>query len=171
MVASGVFAGPDEQRLEFIRGEVREMSPIGDDHAYVLDLLSEWSFENRPKATILVRVQAPIRIPALESSPEPDLVWYDRSAAGSHPHPNDIRLLIEVAESSLAYDRVEKAQLYAEASIKDYWVVDCIGRTIEVFRGPTATGYAPSQTYRDREEIRPLEFPDAMLTPAMIFAK
>lgn len=170
MVETGVFSDPRYRRLELIRGEICEMTPIGDDHAFTVDMLTEWSVENRPKSEAIIRIQSPIRIPALESAPEPDVVWYRRDAAGSHPNPSDVLLVIEVADTSASRDRGEKADLYAEAGIGDYWVVDCSEKSVEVFREPTPTGYEQSNVYRGDEEIRLLAYPEIAFRPAIIFA-
>ncbi|MCG8584771.1 MAG: Uma2 family endonuclease [Pirellulales bacterium] len=172
MIAGGVFAGPRQQRLEFIRGEILEMNPVGTPHANAVIRLTTWSYEVCDTTKTQIRVQTPLRFAQLESEPEPDVAWvveqpYDRN----HPEPKDVLLIIEVAESSLEYDRVDKAKLYAEAGIQDYWVVDCVGQTVEVFREPSSTGYAASQLYRDTDQIHPLAFPKISFSPTTVFVK
>ena len=77
--------------------------------------------------------------------------------------------MIEVAESSLAFDRGEKADLYASARIQEYWVVDIASQCIEVRRKPSRQGYRELQTFTGDDEIRPLAAPDAVLRPKMLF--
>ena len=134
------------ERVELIRGEIVEMSPTGPRHSAFVDNLNRLLARRLPDDAI-VRVQGPVAL-ADDTEPQPDLAvlrvrdvpYKDRDA-----WPEDALLVIEVAETSLAYDRSIKRRLYAEAGIAEYWVVDCAAETIEVHRGPGAEGY------RDRE--------------------
>lgn len=171
MVESGAFDGKNHQRVEFIRGEVREMSPISPKHACAVDWLNSWSFRSTDRGEVIVRIQSSARIPKLESEPEPDVMWLaNKDFSTRHPEPEDVLLLIEVADSSLAYDTTEKARLYAEAGIADYWVVNLLDNSVEVFRDPGPSGYGSRRTHRGDEEIHPLAFPDVALKPSGLFA-
>ena len=124
MVEAGVF-DHRSQRLEFIHGEIREMSPINPPHAQVVNRLVDWSYDNVPRGMVGIRVQVPIRLPESESEPQPDIAWVTkRDYSRQHPGGPAVLLVIEVADSSLATDLGEKADLYAAAGIRDYWVVD-----------------------------------------------
>ena len=170
MIEAGVFDHGKRQRLEFIRGEIREMTPIGSLHEVVVDRLTEWSIRNLPKGKAWVRVQNSIGLPSLGSAPEPDLTWVARRDYSSgRPTARDVLLVIEVAESSLAYDCGEKADLYAAAGITDYWVINLPGRSIEVRRQPGAEGYQSVQTHAGQHEIRPLAMPQLVLRPSMLW--
>ncbi|HUT11175.1 MAG TPA: Uma2 family endonuclease [Thermoguttaceae bacterium] len=170
MVESGAFDGPHHQRIEFIRGEIREMTPIGIRHGAVVDRVTRLSTQLLPPHRAVVRIQGTLRAPALESAPEPDVLWLvPKDYFQGHPEPEDVLLLIEVAESSLTYDTGEKARLYAEAGIADYWVVDLVEDCVEVFRDPQPSGYRSRRTHRGDEEIRPLAFPDVALQPSALF--
>lgn len=170
MAEAGVFDGKHGQRVELIRGEIREMTPIGIQHGDVVDRLTRWSIENLPAERAWVRIQGTLTVPALESAPEPDVLWLvPKDYSQGHPGPEDVLLLIEVAESSLAEDTGEKAQLYAEAGIADYWVVNLVDNCVEVFRDPQPSGYTSRQTRRSDEEIRPLALPDVALKPSALF--
>jgi len=117
----------------------------------------------------VIRIQSPARIPELGSAPEPDVLWLvNKDYSSQHPEPDDILLLIEVAGTSLDFDTGEKARLYAEAGIADYWVVNLSADSVEVFRDPQAGGYRSRQTRRGDEEIRPLAFPEAVLRPSVL---
>ena len=170
MVEAGAFDGKHHQRVEFIRGEIREMSPISPKHAFTVDWLNAWSFDNTDRRRVIIRIQSTARIPELESAPEPDVLWLvKKDYSTRHPEPDEILLLIEVAESSLAEDTGEKARLYAEAGIADYWVVNLVDDCIEVFRSPQSSGYQSHQTCRGEEQIRPLAFPEVVLKPSALF--
>ena len=170
MIEAGVFAGP-RRRLELINGEIREMSPIGDPHAEVVDRLEEWGHDCTRGKRIRVRVQNAIRLPHAASSPEPDGSWVvKRNYWGGKPGPEDILLIIEVADSSLEEDTGEKAVLYAGAGIRDYWVVNLRNWTVEVRREPGPDGYQSLTVFSGNDELRPLACPDAVLVPASLWA-
>jgi len=159
-----------DSRIELIHGEIREMNPIGSKHEAMVDRLCEWSIENRPRTEVVVRVQNSIWLAGLQSAPQPDLAWvvrrdyYDRRATAE-----DVRLLIEVADSTLDYDKGEKADLYAASGILDYWVVDLSERAIEVRRDPDDGTYRHVRTYAGQEELRPLAYPDIVLRPVELW--
>jgi Uma2 family endonuclease len=170
MIQSGVFDHGRRRRLEFIRGEIREMTPIGSPHEEVVDRLPRWSFKNLPEERVRVRVQNSIGLPELESAPEPDIAWVaERNYWRGRPTAADVLLVVEVADSSLPYDRGEKADLYAQAGIVDYWVVSIPGRAIEVHRDPQDGRYRSLETYRGEDEIRPLAMPELALRPVMLW--
>lgn len=171
MAEAGVFDGKHHQRVELIRGEIREMTPIGTPQCEVVDRLTRWSIDNLPAERAWVRIQGTLTLPALESAPEPDVLsLVPKDYSQGHPGPGDVLLLIEVAGSSLAEDTGEKAQLYAEAGIEDYWVVNPVDNCVEVFRDPQPTGYQSREIRRGDEQIRPIAFPDVVLEPSIVFA-
>jgi Uma2 family endonuclease len=170
MVEVGAFSGPNEKRLELLRGEIRQMSPIGFFHSHVMTLLTDWSYEVVPRERMVIRVQNPVRVPPNDSEPQPDLVWCQRRAAADrHPQPEDVLLLVEIADTSLEDDRGEKLAIYAEAGIADYWVVNLIDEQIEVYRKPSGRGYEEQSIYRGDAEIHPLMLPPATLQPSRLF--
>jgi Uma2 family endonuclease len=171
MIACGAFDSDRRRRIELIRGELREMTPIGAPHEVVVDRLTEWSFESLAKGKAWVRVQNSIGLEELESAPEPDLAWVARKDYSKRrPEGRDVLLVVEVAESSLRYDCGEKAELYAAAGIRDYWVVNLVDRVIEVRRDPLAGRYRSLQTFSGDEELHPLMVPDVTLRPARLFS-
>ena len=170
MIACGVFDSRERRRLEFIRGEIREMPPIGPPHEDSVDRLNEWSIENVSRRRTRVRVQNSIGLPELESAPEPDLAWVvRRDYSRKRPTAADVLLIIEVSESTLKYDQGEKADLYAEAGIADYWIVNIPERVVEVRRNPNNGRYQTLETFRGEDEIRPLAMPDVVLRPSMLW--
>jgi len=170
MVDAGAFGGKSPQRIELIRGEIRQMNPIGTRHAYAVDLLNDWSSHVVPKDRVLIRCQATLRIPDLDSSPEPDLMWLVRKDySRKHPEPSDVFLLIEVPDDSLRYDLGEKAKLYADAGIQEYWVVDVERQAIHVLRQPKAGGYADESIFRETQVVSTAQFPQINLTTAQLF--
>jgi Uma2 family endonuclease len=169
MTEAGVFDG---RRLEYIRGEIREMSPKGDRHENMVDWLNDWSHEVLRAKPVRVRVQNSIRLPAMQSVPEPDLAWVvRRNYSRGKPQPEDVYLLIEVAESSLGYDLGEKAELYAQAGISEYWVVDLTAQRVVVHREPAQHRYRSVNSASGNQELRPLAFPEITLSLRSLFGE
>ncbi len=170
MIAAGVFDPVEAHRLELIGGELQMMSPIGDRHADAVAFLTRWSSQQADPARMLVWVQNPLSIPGSESAPQPDIAWVTlRRYADRRPLPEEVSLLVEVADTSLEFDTTAKASLYAAAGIADYWVVDLVSRAVIVFREPRSGGYESRSTHRGDQLVRPLAQPDAALSPAELF--
>jgi Uma2 family endonuclease len=170
MVRTGVFEPREQNHVEFIRGEIRQMSPIGSWHAMIVDRLTAWSFKCLPEGKAWIRVQSSLRLQEVKSEPQPDILWAQRrDYSTAHPTAADVLLLIEVADSSLADDTGEKAELYADAGIGDYWVVNLPEHSIEVRRDPAAGRYRSLQTFTGNDEVRPLTQPEVVLRPAMLW--
>ena len=130
----------ETDRVELIRGEIVEMSPIGARH--VASVALGTSFVARNTASdVLVSTQSAIRIPH-DGEPQPDIVAlradYDRKTA---PTPPDIFLVIEVSDSSLEFDRNTKLPLYAAAGIPEAWLFNLIANRIERHTDPGPDGY------------------------------
>ena len=161
MGEAGIFS--EDDRVELIEGEIVEMTPIGSRHQASVDRLSELFFGQLAGQAVL-RVQGPIRL-GERSEPQPDLTVLRRRAdfyAAAHPAPQDVLLVVEVAETSAMYDREVKVPLYARAGIPEVWLVDLAGARVEVYRHPSPQGYREIRTARrgDRvasEAVSPLE--------------
>ncbi len=138
MIEAGILG--EDDRVELIEGEIVTMSPIGPPHAWYVDRLALLLFLALGVRAI-VRVQNPIELRPL-SEPQPDLALLrPRSYLKRHPRAKEVLLAIEVADSSLLYDRNTKVPLYAAKGIRETWVVDIRKRVVEVYRNPTAGGY------------------------------
>jgi Uma2 family endonuclease len=132
--------GPRE-RVELIDGEIIDMSPIGVLHAAIVDVLAR-HFGRRAGESVFVRCQNPLRLDDI-SEPEPDIVILRPRAdfyMTSHPGASDVLLVIEVADTSLAYDLGTKVPLYARHGIPEVWVIDAATRHTRVFRRPVGGG-------------------------------
>ena len=176
MVDRGDFEPIEEHHIELIRGEI--VPRFGDDprtamnppHAMTADRVLDWTIDVVPRDLVLVRVQNAIRIPALDSEPYPDMAWLARKDYFKvHPVPEDVYLLIEVSDSSLRKDRGPKLELYAEAGIRDYWIINVQGRCVDVYRDPHGLIYRTIETYTVGQEIHPLAFPEVSLPVARLF--
>jgi Uma2 family endonuclease len=162
IVEAGILGEND--RVELVNGRIVEMIASGSRHAAcVIRLNALLSKHVADRAIVLV--QNPVRASEL-SEPEPDLgLLRPRSDyyAAAHPGPGDMFLLIEVAETSLDYDRSVKAALYAAASVPEVWIVDLNLGQIEVHRSPGPDGYAEVRSLGADERLAPLAFPDVSL--------
>lgn len=171
MIAEGYFDSPEgPQRIELIDGELCPMSPIGPLHDWLVDHLTRWSCANTNENVVSVRIQGCVEIRQMGCVPQPDVLWITR---GDHrtrrPTSADAMLIIEVAESSLAYDCGPKANLYATGGVSDYWVVNIPDECVEVFRQPANGRYRSRQVFRTPEEIHPLALPNISLAVAELF--
>ena len=158
MGEAGVFT--EDDRVELIDGEVLEMSPIGSPHAGTVNRLTEL-LVTRLAGRANVIVQNPLRLDR-HTEPQPDLVVARRRKdfyADRHPEPADVLLVIEVADSSLRYDRTEKAPRYGRAGIPETWLVDVQAGTVTVYADPGPEGYARQQVRRRGERIAAASIP------------
>jgi Uma2 family endonuclease len=139
MIATGIIA--EDDRVELIRGEIITMSPIGPNHVNVVGLLTTM-IARQTANDVLVHSQNPIWLPD-DSQPQPDLAvlraGYDTRGL---PTPADVLLVVDVADTLLAYDRQMKLPLYAAAGIPEAWLVNLAARRIERYTEPRADGYA-----------------------------
>lgn len=141
MGETGILGSAD--RVELIDGEIIDMSPIGALHAAIVDLLAR-HFARRAGESVFIRCQNPLRLDDV-SEPEPDLVILRPRAdfyATAHPGPADAILVVEVADTSLAYDLGVKVPLYARHGIPEVWVIDLGARRTTLFRRPAGGRYA-----------------------------
>ncbi len=133
MVEAGVFA-PGE-RVELIDGEVLAVTPEGSEHTTAV-LLIEEALRAAFAGGYTVRVQMPLALDP-SSEPEPDVAVVHGSPRDYRDaHPASALLVVEVADTTLAYDRQQKGSLYARAGVADYWVVNLLDRRVEVCRDP-----------------------------------
>ena len=160
----------EDDRVELIEGVLVAMSPKGPEHDAAIEWLTE-RFVTELAGRASVRVQSAITFPELDSEPEPDLVVVARDAPRPR-HPSAALLVVEVAVSSLRYDRGVKAPLYARAGIPEYWVVDLAGEAVERFLKPVAGGYADTQRLTAGATLVPqaLGAPEVALAELLDFA-
>lgn len=141
MCEAGVFR--EDDRLELIEGEIIEMSPIGKRHAAAVRRLNNLVTRSLGEDEALVDAQNPVVLGDV-SEPQPDLALLRPRSDfyAEHPGPGDILLLVEVADTSLAYDREVKVPTYARHGVPEVWIADLEGSVVEIYRRPTADGYA-----------------------------
>jgi Uma2 family endonuclease len=167
MGEAGIFH--EDDRVELLDGQIVVMSPIGGPHVACVVRLNHL-LARRLEPGISVSVQNPLVL-GERSEPQPDIAVLRRRAGlgGAWlPEPQDVLLLIEVAETSLAHDRDEKLPLYARAGIPETWLVNLPAGTIEAHREPRAGRYTGIRTARRGETLAPLLLPGVFLPVADI---
>jgi len=163
MLEAGILA--PEEKVELINGEIIQISPIGSQHAACVSRLRELIGEILGKS-VIIRTQDPVRLND-KSEPEPDLAILRRQAdfyASAHPQPEDVLLLIEVADSSLHFDQHVKLPLYAAANIPEVWIIDITNQKVQTFSAPEAGAYKQQALFRVSENVTSTTLPDLKLS-------
>jgi Uma2 family endonuclease len=164
----------DRDPVELIGGQLLVAEPQGAYHATAVGAADDALRAALPAGWI-VRTQAPLALDD-ESAPEPDLAVVAGTRADYRAaHPARPALIIEVADTSLAFDRQQKGGLYARAGIRDYWIVDLVGRIVEVHRDPSPDASAPYgwryravQRLAAPDVVAPLAVPAARIAVASL---
>jgi Uma2 family endonuclease len=153
MLRAGILQDGDP--IELLEGVLVAKMTKYPPHTFSTQLIREALLSLLP-AGWFVNDQEPIT--TLDSEPEPDVAVIRggrRDFLGRHPGPQDLGLVIEVADTTLRRDRGSKKRLYARAAVREYWIVNLIDRQIEVYTDPT--GPADDPDYRRRRDYRPDE--------------
>ena len=169
MAETGILA-PGE-RVELVRGVVREMSPKGRAHVVAVTKVFTVLLEAlRGRASLYP--EAPLGLEHLDSDPEPDVVVCSNPDVETYGTTETRPLLVvEVAESSLQYDLKEKAPLYADARIPEYWVVNLVERVLEVHRRPENGSYAVRLRLSLHDRVSPEAWPDVNIEVSSLFPR
>ena len=159
----------EDSRVELIDGEIIEMAPIGSEHAgHNNHLLSLLAYRLHGKA--VVAGQNPVVLSNYEE-PQPDIAvlrWRNDYYRTVHPHAEDVLLIIEIADSTLRYDRDVKMPLYAKNGIPEVWLLDIQSRQLEIYREPINGEYRQRDNRR-AGQIAPILCPDAVIDLAELF--
>jgi Uma2 family endonuclease len=159
-IEAGVFAEDDP--FELIHGELIEMSPIGPGHAYSVAQIARL-FAASLDGQAIVWPQNPVSLAGSRSAPQPDVALLRLPAsryARALPNAEDVLLVVEVADSSLEYDREIKLPLYAEAGVPEAWIINLRAKSLEIHREPSGGAYASARTLAPGESAAPLAFPE-----------
>ena len=161
MVEMGLF---DNERVELLRGFIVRMSPQKSRHAGAVQYLTQFFVQAlAPSGRASVRVQLPLAA-GVDSEPELDIALVALGPYRDH-HPDAAYLVIEVAETSLAADR-EKADVYSEGGVEEYWIVDTVHDLIEVRTDIVDGVYTRVTPYRRGQAITPFAFADLTVSVA-----
>lgn len=159
-----------ENKVELLEGQIIEMSPQLPPHSATTQVASDYLRELLAgKATI--RVQLPVTVRP-NSEPEPDIAVVrinPQRYVNSHPIPDDIFLLVEVADSTLSKDRNQKSRTYAKAKIPEYWVLDVISQQVYVFREPGKDGYGQESVLDVDTTLSLVAFPEIEVEIKQLF--
>ncbi len=167
---AGVFAS--NPRVELIRGEIIDMAAIGTPHSAMVNRLNRL-LVLAIGARGIVSVQNPLRLDA-SSEPQPDVAVLKPRAdeyETGHPAGEDALLVIEVADTSLAYDQTVKAPLYAGGGIAEYWIVNLRDRTVEIHRQPVDGRYAQVRTVGTGDVLDAVLLPGLALSAAEVLRR
>jgi Uma2 family endonuclease len=170
MAEAGILG--EDDRVELIDGELIDMAPIGQDHAATVNGLAHALFLACGDRAI-VSVQNPARLDRF-SEPQPDVTLFrpraDNYRTGARPGPADVLLLVEVADSSLRYDRAVKLPLYARAGIGEVWIVDLRRRVVDVHRTPAGNEYTTVETHGPDDTLTLALAPEIAVALHRVFA-
>jgi Uma2 family endonuclease len=154
----------EDDRVELIEGEIVEMAAIGTRHFSCVNRLTRMLVMGVGDAAV-ISVQNPVRLNE-HTEPQPDItVIRPRDYTESLPFPEDVLLLIEVSDITLAYDRNVKLPLYARACIGEVWIVNLAAKTIEQYTDHSGDGYRRVDHKRGGHMLRPAPLPE--LTPTV----
>jgi Uma2 family endonuclease len=163
LIETGIVRG--NERVQLLDGVIVCMAPMLPPHMASIMVIQEALASGLPRE-VQLRIQGPIRLPPY-GEPEPDLAVVRRRSEryfDRHPEPEDIFLVIEVADSSVRRDRRDKIPRYAEAGIPEAWLVDLPGDRVMAHREPKDGSYTITLTLRRGDSVSPLAFPDLQLS-------
>ncbi len=165
----------EDDRIELIRGEIIQMAAKGTPHTTCCrNLLEELAALIRGRAKL--QCQDPITLPS-KSEPEPDFVIAKLSRdnyLSAHPTPEDVLLVIEIADSTLKYDQETKLSVYAEAGILDYWIFNLVDNHLETYSEPYQDlqgkfGYSVKRIILPNQTVALSCFPELVLDLSKVF--
>ena len=163
LVENGGFEG---LRVELLHGQILDkMSPQGSPHSTAVTLVQD-ALRDAFGRDVCLRVQLPLR--ALnESEPEPDVAVVAGSPRDyASEHPSAALLVVEVADSSIEYDRTQKLAVYAESGFPEYWIVNIPDSRLEVYRDPRSDTYGSWVMLDDGAHVSPLTRSDVSIAVA-----
>ncbi len=172
MSEAGLFDG---KRVEFIDGEVLDVTAQKDPHTYGVTRATRWCFATFPETNYWVRIQSTLLTAG--SAPDPDLavMGYPEAGTGEYASAERAVLVIEVADTTLLSDTTTKMSLYASAGVKDYWVLSIPDRVLIVHRQPIRAAaskhgwaYAEVRRFAAGEQVAPVAIPTAKVDPAQL---
>jgi Uma2 family endonuclease len=162
MVAAGIL--DEDERIELIGGDVVPMSPKGDQHEVLKTLLIRYWSSKAPDH-VQFTPETTFRFD-VDTYVEPDFVFYPKAIGIPGLKPGNALLVVEIADSSLAYDLGRKALVFAAFGIAELWVINAVTLQTRIHRDPTPTGYRTIADLPPSERIEPLVAPALAVTLA-----
>ena len=157
----------EDDRVELVEGMLIDLAPVGTGHAGQVNRLVN-RLAPAVSGRAIVAPRNPLRLDEF-SEPQPDVLllrYRDDFCATAHPRPSDVLLLIEVADTSRAYDRDTKIPLYARYAIPEVWLIDVHDRRMKTFLEPATDGYRRILRPTATDRISPVLFPDVSVDVA-----
>ncbi len=148
----------EDDRVELLNGDLVVREPVGGEHRTLVDSLNIFFAKRIGQDRYRIGIQNPISLD-LNSEPQPDVALYEASVRGRHPRPDEIFLLVEVADTSLAYDQGPKLQAYARGGIREVWIIDAVRRRVLIYRDPAQGRYQSAQEAKGDEVLAVESFP------------
>lgn len=163
----------EQQHLELIEGELISKMGKKRPHANAIAVVHAWLL--RVFGEKYVNQEAPIDVAPEDNptnEPEPDLIVFSKPYREftANPQTSDLRLVVEISDSTISFDLTTKARLYARAGIVEYWVVDIPGRRVIVHRDPRDGQYQSVVAYAEQESVKPVASPDSEFPVGSAFA-
>jgi Uma2 family endonuclease len=162
MAQAGILS--EDDRVELIDGEIVAMTPIGPRHNAVVDRVTR-ALVMAAGEQAIVRVQGSVRLSRF-LEPQPDFVLLHPAPdfyASRLPGSSDILLVIEIAETSVQYDREVKARIYARSGVREYWLVDLGDRSVSCYSGPGGDAYQTRRECRAGQTLAPEGLPQCAI--------
>lgn len=159
MAEAGIF--DEDERVELLQGKIIYKNKVGTAHCSAVGRIN-YLLYNILENQCLISIKNPVKLNDY-SEPEPDIAVVKIDSldyADHHPTPDEVYLVIEVADTTLKKDCKTKGKAYAAAGIIDYWVLDVINRQLHVFRDITENGYKSEVVLKENHNISPFNFPD-----------
>jgi Uma2 family endonuclease len=154
-----------EDRVELIDGEIVTMTPIGPRHCDSVDRANR-AFVMKAGDSAIVRVQGSVRLD-FYTEPEPDLVLLRPRPdfySSAHPGPADILLIVEIAETSIDYDRDVKSRVYAQSGVQEYWLADLNENVLTAYSVPEGGTYRNTRPYARGQSLAPQLLPECVVS-------
>ncbi len=159
MLRAGVFE--DDRKFELIEGELILMQSKLNSHELYKNRLVRTFYRLLPE-NVEPWVEPTLYLPPY-NAPDPDIMLFPRGRSIEDLKPEEVFLVVEVADTTLRTDLGLKAQIYARAGLREYWVVDVRGRRIVVHRGPAGEIWSETRVVGAEEPIAPLAFPSVVI--------
>ena len=172
MINAGVFSAETDRQIQLLNGEIVFMTPPNPLHDDVVGLLSAWAFGELHKSqeNVEIRVQLSMDLSKQNSVVLPDLMFVaPRSYSTRRPTAADTRLLIEVSDTTLAYDLGDKMRMYAAENVVEYWVIDIPHRSFIVHLDPVEGRYRSVQTFDEHDLVNSKSLADVSLSVRQLF--
>jgi Uma2 family endonuclease len=159
----------EDDPVELLNGDLVVREPVGGEHRTLVDSLNIFFANRIGQDRYRIGIQNPISLDP-HSEPQPDVALYAASVRGRHPRPDEIFLLVEVADTSFAYDRGPKLEAYARVGIREVWIIDIVRRRVCMYRSPEQGRYQSILEAKGDDALTVEVFPDITFSVSAILS-